>query len=45
MPCNIEHTLIVLFGIFRSNCYLHVLILCGNDDVCADEELKDKKKK
>ena len=45
MSCTIKHTLIVLFGIFRSNCYLHVLILHGSGDVCADEELKDKKKK
>jgi hypothetical protein len=44
MSCNIEHTLIVLFGSFRSNCYLHFLILYGNGNVGTDEELKNKNK-
>jgi hypothetical protein len=45
MSCNIKHTLIVLFGSFRSNHYLYFLILYGNGHACTDEELKDKKKK
>ena len=41
--CDMKCNWSVLFTTFRTNCCPHVLIICGEVDVCGDEETKDEK--
>jgi hypothetical protein len=38
-----EYTSPVLLTVFRTNCHTHVLITSRKQDLCTDEEPKDKK--
>jgi len=40
-----EHTNAVLFTLFGTNCYPHILILSGKGDVYANKEPKNKRKR